>query len=350
VNDSIENCAYGAIKITKKEECFMRTSKSTRGRRKRKSVIIYGNCVAEAIGSILQENPHFTKQYDIVFSKPVYLMTELDSKAVLELAKTADLIIHQPISGFNPTSDTLLSIARNAKTISYPVPYFDGYFPDITYLRDADGQKILHEPIDYHSKIILAAFDSKWDVISTARLFTQNELFKPEFILRNVDNGLAELARRESTLDVKITDFIKKYYTKRQLFYSMNHPTAELLFFMIDSILNILGLPQSNAISKDKFSHVFDAIQWPITASIAKILGLEFSAKVALGGPLSIEKFVEKYYEFYLANPDVVKVNLHVVKDVKSPSTSSEVLIVRWSDLKSYTSTENNIEGDELMD
>lgn len=311
---------------------FMRSLASAvrKRKRKRKSVIIYGNCVAEVIGIILQENPHFTKQHDIVFSKPVYLMTELDSKAVVELAKTADLIIHQPINGYNPTSDTILSIARNAKAISYPVPYFDGYFPDITYLRDADGKKILHEPIDYHSKIILAAFDAKWDVTSTARLFTQNELFKPEFVLKNVDNGLAELARRESRLDVKITDFIKEHYTKKQLFYSVNHPTSELLFFMIDSILNILDLPQSNENSRDKFSHVFDVIQWPITASIAKILELEFSAKVALGEPLTMEEFVEKYYEFYLANPDVVKANLHIVKEVKSPNTSSQVLTVRW--------------------
>lgn len=278
---------------------------------KRRKAILCGNCTAMAMAEILHNHPPFNVNYEIVFSKGVFLLSEEEKYKLLDLAETADLLIHQPIINFAPAnSHDLVSKAKNALVISYPVPYFTGYFPDITYLKRPDDGKIVHDPIDYHSRIILTGYLNRFSVRRTSELFSSISIFPGGWFMNQTIQSLEQLTYRELDLDIHIVDYIMQNYQDRQLFYSMNHPTAELLFFIIDSILCKLDLPKTSLELKMQYSKIFSDQQWPICKAAVRELNLNFQNKVVVNKKeISIYEFVNMYFDYYSQFPEIAEFN-----------------------------------------
>ena len=229
-----------------------------------KKFIIIGNCQADALSKFLLSNLIFKNIYDYIDYTPIFKMTldELE-KLYTDILPDIDLIIIQPISeNYNnnykySTKSILNSVKKNCIKILFPSLFFDYYHPFNIYISDSNnkGWK-LDEPYDYHDKNILSSFinyQSENEAINKyyENLYNQDLLssnFFNERLLKNINN----LKERElkytdyCTCDTNIinsSSFIMEYYDKILLFYSINHPTKYLFYYISNSCLIHLNIP-----------------------------------------------------------------------------------------------------------
>lgn len=109
----------------------------------KKRAIVFGNCQASAISRVLGDHPHFSQRFEIIPTPAVHVLTLKQREKLLSDVAECDLLIHQPVSDvYHPASTALLISSLNpcAKAISFPVCWFDGYFPDMTYLKASGGR------------------------------------------------------------------------------------------------------------------------------------------------------------------------------------------------------------------
>jgi len=98
-----------------------------------KNILVYGNCQAPALSHILSKSS-LSKDYNVLFQKPVHVLSENEIDSTIENFKKADLVIHQHVSReykipkFS-TEYLLRFIKDTTKVISFPVCYFNAYFP-----------------------------------------------------------------------------------------------------------------------------------------------------------------------------------------------------------------------------
>lgn len=215
----------------------------------KKTICISGNCVTEAIPIFLKTNKTFNKLYEIKILKPVFMVEQEDVPTFHEEISKCDIFITQPIGGekykqLGIDTETMKDLMKEgAKLISIPVPYFVGYFPEQFYLHDENSNLVPScegLPSPYHNKIILYSYVNNLTPQKCLDLLNQKVCMKD--INKYSKDGIDELRKREQNLSFGIADFIENNYKKRRLFWTINHPTNELLYFMSKEILKILGI------------------------------------------------------------------------------------------------------------
>ncbi len=288
----------------------------------KKTIYISGNCITEAIPIILKTNNEFNKLFEIKTLKPVFMVEHKDVPTFHEEISKCDIFITQPIGGekykqLGIDTETMKDLMKEgSKLISIPVPYFVGYFPEQFYLHDANKNVIgLCEglPSPYHNKIILYSYLNNLTPQECLDLLNQDNCLKN--IANYSNEGIDELKRREECLDFGIADFIKKNYKKKRLFWSLNHPTNELLYYMCEEILKLLGIKkkwwQLTSQIKPFRKEFLDGFITPILPSTKKELALSFSGKEAY----TIE-YINDTYIYYDNHKDLVELNKIFTEDL----------------------------------
>ena len=280
-----------------------------------KNCLLYGNCQIEPLQYILKNNSNFVSNYQFIDLEPVHLLTESDVEDLETKIARTDLFIYQLVSdnyqgikqlGTNYLCDRL---ANKGKTIAIPGAYFTGYHPATINLKDGEGNKIT-EPCDYHDVNLLYLFDKGKTVAETINIIQKEDFYQPQYIFDNLAETLDELRRRETELDLNISDFIAQNYQQQKLFHTINHPGAVLLNYLADRILELLELPVSK---QNPDYEVLDFTAFPIYPSVAKALKLDFTIKPQYrikGEILSLQQAVELFFDFYQDNRELVRLNI----------------------------------------
>ncbi len=229
-----------------------------------KKFTIIGNCQSDALSEFLLSNQTFKNTYEYISYIPIFKMTsqELDN-LYTDILPNLDLIIIQPISeNYNnnykySTKSILNAVNKNCIKILYPSLFFDYYHPFNLYISDntRPGWK-LDEPYDYHDKNILSSFiqfqtedealNKYYEALYNPDLLTLH--FFNERLLKNISN-LKEREIKyidyctEDTNIINSSQFIMEYYDKILLFYSINHPTKYLFYYIANSCLIYLNIP-----------------------------------------------------------------------------------------------------------
>lgn len=223
------------------------------------NVLAFGNCQVLGIVNILDR---MLKNPFSITSLPCWL-TEITKEDILIKIKQSSIIITQPIAGGYRDVEHLNTefLVKNSipgtKIIIIPSLFFTGYHFDQYYLTDKDGLGI-STPWDYHYSGMLSSFIANGSVDNFKDSHLYNENLETEQQLRErCENDIEELRRRISSIEVDSKswtlnemyficpcDFIKKYYRYKLLFYSINHPTKELLQWIISEILEIANLKE----------------------------------------------------------------------------------------------------------
>lgn len=126
-----------------------------------------------------------------------------------------------------------------------------------------------------------------------------------EEIMEGVRLSFSELKRREEKADIKISDYIIENYKKRQLFYSKNHPTNDVLIEYTERILQCLGYDTEEKMSGTDFfvkAGTLKGHDLPLYPAVIKALGISdyedrcypnryFNSDVSL----SIEEWIRAY-------------------------------------------------------
>jgi hypothetical protein len=283
-------------------------------------VVVVGNCQAGALEMMLSTNEEFTKRFELVSFPAVHEIPGEMMPALHRAVADAAVVIPQRVQedyrdGIGLGTETLASIAGSAIVVRWPSVYWAGYFPDLFYLRDAEGQPVVDGPFDYHDRTILEAYNSGIDVAGVCRLLEDPE--RPSDAQAWAANATAELDIRGQDCEVKVSSFIASRFRDELLFFTMNHPANHLLGFMAQQITELIGIPgriDHMQIPNEILGPTF----YPLHANHVRALGLEFGADVKAGlTPFKIRgvtyeplQALWKFFDYYDAHSELVAINL----------------------------------------
>ena len=249
----------------------------------KKVCLIYANCQNKLIAQYLNKSSDFNQEYSI-HRFPVHHLIEKESTIPQELLQQADLFIHQPVKKIHGdrSSEFILSqLPSSCQTISFPSLYFKGYFPQ--YCKNPDN-KVIKPNYPYgimphgDSNIISLVNEGK-SVTEIIKILSDPDFYSRDFVIKNFNSTINELAKRETTIDIKVSDFIELHYQNYHLFHTQNHPSDLLGSYIVNQILELINLPilTQNLLEDSFHREVLDSFQIPIYPSVIKHLGLKFA-------------------------------------------------------------------------
>lgn len=283
-------------------------------------VVVVGNCQARALEMMLATNKEFSKRFEFVSFPPVHEIPEAMVPELHRAVADAAVVIPQRVQedyrdGIGLGTQTLARIAGSATVVRWPSVYWAGYFPDLFYLRDAEGQPVVDGPFDYHDRTILESYAAGIDVSGVRCLLEDPDL--PSEAQAWVASATAELETRGQDCEVKVTSFIASKFRDELLFFTMNHPTNHLLGFIAQQItefIDIPGLVDYRLIPDEILGPTF----YPLHSNHVRALELEFGVELIAGGsPFRIrgvnyrpDEAVQAFFDYYASNPLLVELNL----------------------------------------
>jgi hypothetical protein len=228
---------------------------------------VIGNCQARSLSEFLLSNIDFTNIYEYIQINDIFRMNEDElNDLYLNILPKLDLIIIQPISenyrnNYKYSTKSILeNVNNNCKKIMFPSLYFDYYHPFLCYIYDTnDPSWKLGDPYDYHDKNIIKCYVSNYDKLDLLdymlteykkTLFDEN-ILDNNFFINKLNKNIESLKERENkyinycTKDTKIiksSSYILNNYKKNLLFYTINHPTKYLFYYISDTILSLLNI------------------------------------------------------------------------------------------------------------
>ncbi|MBW7470472.1 WcbI family polysaccharide biosynthesis putative acetyltransferase [Marinobacter sp. F4218] len=190
-------------------------------------IVVVGNCQARPLAKILESlNPRI----DVTTTAIVHLLKNENFEEYQPAFDEADLIVSQLVFDSYPCEFVRTSVLKERygkKVLSIVNLYFTGYTPDWFYIR-IPGKGPLKGPMgDYHNRTIFDAWQSGKS-ISEASSRILSEEYNQKYV-SEPSHSLDLLREREEIVDVKITDVIDKYQTKKRLFFTFNHPSMFLI-------------------------------------------------------------------------------------------------------------------------
>ena len=249
----------------------------------KKICIIYANCQNELLAEYLLKSPSFNQEYTIK-RFPVHVLIQNQTAVPEHLLKQAKLFIYQPVKAVHgrlSSQFVLNKLPSDCRCISFAPLYFTGYFPH-------NGKNPVNKIIrpKYPSGLIpqgdaniISMLEEGKNTTEIIESLSNPDFYSREFLLAHLDETLAELARRESQLSIKVSQFIRANFQNSYLFYTRQHPSDILGIYVVNQILSLLNLPKlDNCLSfKSTKRGVLDSIQLPIYPSVIKHLNLKFA-------------------------------------------------------------------------
>jgi hypothetical protein len=278
------------------------------------SFAVIGNCQASPISNFIAS---LNSNLKPIKCPPIHTVDKHSPDALYSALSDVDVIVHQPISdSFQKASIREIKKRYPSKTyISFPSIYFNGYFPNLMYLRLPRGGTLKGIIGDFHDRRVVTGV---LDGLSDAEIV--QKMSEPTYDLDNIapiNDSLKELRGRESDLDIKVAPLIKESVFEKRLFYVFNHPCNTLLIHVAVSVCEILGID----INKDALNECYQrkdyltGSQAAIDFSVLQLMksvdeqnGL-FANRQSFNHPIffTIEEFVKEQASQYRQTPDLEK-------------------------------------------
>ena len=247
-------------------------------------VSFYGNCQTVPLSYMFIESKKLKEKYAVLTLPPIHLFNKYNEyeKGIDEgILNNISIFIYQYINENNAysfkmsTNYILCRLYSGALRVCIPNCYFIGYYPNkMNYNVDVlEGDVVVIGGRDNN-------IDSMYQNISKEEIVAQlsnTDFYSKDDVLKHCDQSIQELKNREKKCDIKISDYIEKYYKKQVLFYTRNHPSNQLLYVLLERVLKYLHINEDvyDIIPQKVFdlNHRQDFI-YP---SVAKALGLDLS-------------------------------------------------------------------------
>ena len=249
--------------------------------RYKKIAAVYANCQSTYISIMLQNVSSFTDDYILCRFLPVQTMSaEMKTGFSKEYMSKFSLFIYQNVGRDNvfgekiSTYNILPMLNESCIRISVPFVYFMGYFPQ--YIKNVRNDDIKRGEghVPYGDAKIQKFLEDGLTIDEAVKKLETPDLFSEEEIMRNLYNSFRELETREEKCDIIISDFIKKNYKEKYLFYTPSHPTNITQAVVIKRILDKLGYKYNESDFKGLPEN--DMYQMYIYPCVRKKLGLTF--------------------------------------------------------------------------
>jgi tetratricopeptide (TPR) repeat protein len=281
----------------------------------KKVCLVYANCQNKLIAEYLNQSTFFNQEYQI-HRYAVHMLMEQQKTIPDEMLKQAELFVYQPVKnihGDRSSQSILDRLPSSCRTISFPSLYFKGYFPQ--YCKNPVNHVIKpnypYGVIPHGDANIISLLTEGKTIAEIISILSDPDFYTQEFSLETLNKTIAELRHRESSLDVKLSDFIKSHYQDYYLFHTQNHPTDIVGIYIANQILKLLNLPKISdpLLFTNPQRGVLDNFQVPIYPSVIKHLGLKFAQEKIVyrhssfaTNELSFAQYISEYAELHLSS------------------------------------------------
>ncbi|MCM3696973.1 WcbI family polysaccharide biosynthesis putative acetyltransferase [Microbacterium oleivorans] len=190
--------------------------------------VVVGNCQAESVRLVLDSD-----EVPLVRVPPVYLLDAAATRRLHDLLSGASMLIAQPVKDDYHglplgTRQLAASLPRSSRAVTFPIVRFTGLYP---------FQAALHVPGVEETPPIVAYHDVR--TLAEAAGAPVRSRLDRDAVHAEADASLAELRRREASLDVAISDVFAD--PEFDLVRTVNHPGNAVLLALGDRILRALG-------------------------------------------------------------------------------------------------------------
>jgi hypothetical protein len=292
-----------------------------------KNFTIIGNCQARSLSEFLLSNNDFNKIYKYIQINDIFRMDEDELNYLyLNILPILDLIIIQPISekyrnNYKYSTKSILNnVNTNCKKIMFPSLYFDYYHPFICYIYDNDNPSWkLSTPYDYHDKNIINFYINHHNNENISNIILNEykknlldiNILDEDYFINKLNNNINNLKDREKiymnyctkdTIIIYSSFYIQDNYKKNLLFYTNNHPTKYLFYYISDKILSIL-----NVSLYEYPTHIdpLKALIMPIYKCIQKYVDFDIDYYLNF-----------RHYDYILEDEDVILKYINSYKEV----------------------------------
>ena len=317
-----------------------------------KKCLIYGNCQTQGLKKTLEKNADFTALYPFIEVLEVHLLTIEYLPYLEKLITEVDLFIYHKVkNGYKGvtqfgTNYLLGQLKENATAISLIGAYFSGYHPEMVYLKNQQGSKIMSSQANYHDFNILRAFSQGKTVTETVKLISHDDFYYKEYLTQNLENTFTELYNRETKTDITISPFIEKYYGRHRLFHTINHPASSIIAYLANEIFKLLQLPHYQD-DRDFFyrTEYLNLTYFPIYPSVKKALNLQFD-----DAPIyrlkekyfTLQQAVEKFFQYYEQHSQLVSYNLKLYQHKYNSNAICDSLLLNNNSNRNSGKSKNN--------
>lgn len=279
----------------------------------KKNCLFFGNCNMHCIQETLK-TCDFIKYYNLFCYSTHLTHTEEEINKFFEELKHFSVIILQPhYSEPIYSIDNIVSHTNSdCHVIILSVAYFNFYYPNLIYKKNTKDEMCVL-PSHYHDKLLIKLYNENNENIENSFLENiNNENFFEKTYLENLaNNSISELERRENIFInlkyicernykfITLSNFIKKNYKKKLLFYSMNHPTYYLFEYICNEILKILNLKKLQN-TFEKIDLLYENDRGILYKSIQKCVNFNINEhKPSINNSSNINEIINMYITEY---------------------------------------------------
>jgi hypothetical protein len=215
---------------------------------KRPVAVVYGNCTAEPLRTLLADSLTFAERYRTEPLPAAHVIGSAEAAAqVRRTVAEAQLIIYQPVRenyrGLPLGSAQITADASStARRLTVPALYYDGVFPYQAYVRATDNSREeIPRLSGYHDLRFLfcAAEGLKHD---EAQTWFRDFRGSPDGLRAWAVNAQRRVRAYEASLDIAVTDRLFSAALHHRSFFTADHPTNAALVELAARIHAALGL------------------------------------------------------------------------------------------------------------
>lgn len=229
------------------------------------TVVIHANCQGDMLAHILGQHPPFAERCEC------RLFTNYAKEHVPpELLQRCDVFLYQylPESWGELASEKLLAhVRRHCRAIAVPNMFLRLYWP----LHRGGSRP--HELRDQLLDDLLERGVGPQELALLARSPAMLRRYDLQGI---VDKSLEHERNKESKADIPHVERMLELSRSQHAFYSVNHPGAELLYYVADEVLQRLDIPLLDRENPPGLDDYYTALELPINPAVAQEFGLDF--------------------------------------------------------------------------
>lgn len=203
---------------------------------------LIGNCQVQTLEAVLGVMLPGSIFSVLDFSKPEW-QDEAKRRVFSETLPNCDIVFAHPNVYSHVSTEELRNLLRGKLALLGNF-YFRGYFPDICYIGGIG--KRLPNLLSYHSIIVVRSYLLGQTPEQCLADFSEEKYSEFGFF-EDWKTSLEALRARDATVDYPIANLVEEFAASKQIFYTVNHPTMDLIAYYMRDVCKGLGLPISVA-------------------------------------------------------------------------------------------------------
>lgn len=277
--------------------------------------LVYGNCQAEGIRTLLGHSPVFANRYKTASIPAVHEIEDSDLAVLGQALPHVKLLICHPVrDGYRDrplgTSEIRALLPDDARVVSTVPLYYEGLFPYQVYLHLTKGAMSTPAPITgYHDVRFLACAArglSDQDAISWLSTWTPS----PDALLDIATRSREQLLEREALVDLSVASDVLTSAKLATAFFTVNHPANWVLDRVVQDVHAAVGVEHSET---PPVKEMLGDIRTPVERDVMSALNLDTRPAdtwTVSGRRYELSSVMVAHLQWYREHPEALAIAL----------------------------------------